>query len=51
MIMQNYFKYHFTEKKDRDNFFVNITNQDAFNVISTPSFDQNVFLFGPKKIW
>ena len=49
MIVQKYFNYHFSEMKDRNNFFVNSTNQDAFNVVTDDLFDQNIFLIGPPK--
>ena len=46
---QIYFNYQFTENNDKENFFVNITNQDAYNAIISKSLDQNIFLFGPEK--
>ena len=49
MISQNFFKYHFSVNKDLDNFFVNMTNIQAFNVFTDNNFDQNIFLFAPKK--
>jgi len=49
MNFQQYFNYQFVEKKDEDNFFVNQTNREAFDVISDNNFDQNIFLFAPKK--
>ena len=49
MIVQKYFNYHFSEMKDKNNFFVNSTNQDAFNAITNDLFDQNILLIGPPK--
>ncbi len=46
---QQYFKYKFSELKDDENFFVNSTNQNAYNLISDICFKQNIFLFGPRK--
>ena len=49
MTSQKYFKYHFSEIKDYDNFFVNETNQEAYNLITNNKLDQNIFLFAPIK--
>ena len=49
MNFQQYFNYQFIENKDEDNYFVNHTNREAFDVISDKNFDQNIFLFAPKK--
>jgi chromosomal replication initiation ATPase DnaA len=46
---QKFFNYKFSEYKDEDNFYVNDTNLECFNVIINPLFDQNIFLFGPIK--
>ena len=46
---QKYFNYHFSENKDQENFFVNKTNQEAFDVVINNDFDQNIFLYAPKK--
>ena len=46
---QLYFKYKFSKLKDDENFFVNSTNQNAYNLISDICFKQNIFLFGPRK--
>ena len=46
---QQYFKYKFSKLKDDENFFVNSTNQNAYNLISDICFKQNIFLFGPRK--
>jgi len=49
MNFQQYFNYQFIEKKDENNYFVNDTNREAFDVITDNNFDQNIFLFAPKK--
>ena len=49
MIYQKFFNYHFSEKKDLDNFFVNETNLQTFKVFNDDKFDQNIFLYAPKK--
>ena len=49
MIYQEYFKYQFSSNKDDVNFFVNKTNKDAFKLSILNNFEQNIFLFGPKK--
>ena len=49
MSNQKFFNYQFTEKKDQENFFVNETNQNAFDFSIIDNFDQNIFLFGPNK--
>ena len=49
MNFQQYFNYQFIEKKDENNYFVNDTNSEAFDVIIDKNFDQNIFLFAPKK--
>jgi len=46
---QKYFNYKFSKLKDDENFFVNSTNQNAYNLISDICFKQNIFLFGPRK--
>ncbi len=46
---QKYFNYKFSKLKDDENFFVNSTNQNAYNLISDNNFKQNIFLFGPSK--
>ena len=48
MIIQNYFNYQFNNNND-DDFFVNSTNFNAYNLLTKNNFDQNIFLFGPKK--
>ena len=49
MIKQKFFNYQFKELKDQDNYFVNSTNKNAFDIIISDSFDQNIILFGPNK--
>jgi len=49
MNFQNFFNYQFSTKIDKDNFFVNKTNQEAFDFSTLNNFDQNIFLYGPKK--
>ena len=49
MNFQQYFNYQFIEKKYENNYFVNDTNREAFDVITDNNFDQNIFLFAPKK--
>ena len=49
MISQNYFNYHFSINNDKENFYVNETNQQAFNAIIDNNFNQNIFLYAPEK--
>ena len=49
MISQKYFNYHFSQTKDQENFFVNYTNQEAYNVSILNNFNNNIFLYGPRK--
>ena len=49
MNTQKIFNYHFSSKKDYQNYFVNQTNQKAYEVTNIKDFNQNIFLFGPKK--
>jgi chromosomal replication initiation ATPase DnaA len=49
MNQQKYFNYHFSPNKDHDNYFVNQTNQKAYDFTILKEFDQSIFLFGPKK--
>ena len=49
MISQKIFNYHFSKNNDKENFFVNQTNHEAFDAITNNNFDQNIFLFAPKK--
>jgi len=49
MSYQNFFDYQFTSTKDHDNYFVNQTNQKAYDLTILKDFNQNIFLFGPKK--
>lgn len=49
MISQKFFNYQFLSTDDENNFFVNHTNQQAYDVIVDNKFDQNIFLNGPNK--
>ena len=49
MSYQKIFNYEFLKKKDHENFFINQTNQKAYDLTILEKFDQNIFLFGPKK--
>jgi chromosomal replication initiation ATPase DnaA len=49
MSYQNIFNYHFYLKNDHENFFVNQTNQKAYDITTLEKFNQNIFLCGPKK--
>ena len=49
MSYQKIFNYQFTLKNDHENFFVNQTNQKAYDITNLEKFNQNIFLFGPKK--
>ncbi len=49
MISQKYFNYHFSQQKDQENFFVNYTNQEAYNFSILKNFNNNIFLYGPHK--
>ena len=49
MSIQNFFNYQFSELNDQDNFFVNDTNKEAFDIIMNKSLYQNIFLYGFKK--
>ena len=46
---QRFFDYQFSETKDKENFFVNKTNQLAFQAAIDKNFNQNIFLYAPKK--
>ena len=49
MTSQIFFNYQFSQKKNEENFFVNKTNQNAYDLSILDNFDQNIFLYGPKK--
>ena len=49
MSNQKIFNYQFSSNKDLQNYFVNHTNQKAYDMTVIDNFDQNIFLFGPKK--
>jgi len=46
---QKIFNYQFSLKEDHENYFVNNTNQKAYDITIHEDFNQNIFLFGPKK--
>ena len=49
MNYQKIFKYQFSSKENHENYFVNKTNQHAYDVTIPEEFNQNICLFGPKK--
>ena len=49
MNYQKIFNYQFSSKNKHENFFVNLTNQKAYDLTILDNFNQNIFLFGPKK--
>jgi chromosomal replication initiation ATPase DnaA len=49
MSYQKFFNYQFSSKTDNENYFVNQTNQKAYDLTILEEFNQNIFLFGPKK--
>ena len=49
MSYQRIFNYKFALNKDNVNYFVNQTNQKAYDLTVVEEFNQNIFLFGPKK--
>tara|TARA_B100000029_G_scaffold456316_1_gene484247 strand:- start:1053 stop:1685 length:633 start_codon:yes stop_codon:yes gene_type:complete len=49
MKTQQIFKYHFSQHKVHENFFVNHTNKNAYDITISKNFEQNIFLYGPKK--
>ncbi len=49
MSYQKIFNYQFISKNDHENYFVNQTNQKAYDITILEKFNQNIFLFGPKK--
>ena len=49
MNYQKIFKYQFSSKENHENYFVNKTNQHAYDITILEEFNQNIFLFGPKK--
>jgi len=46
---QKVFNYQFSSKNNYENYFVNHTNQKAYDLTILEEFNQNIFLFGPKK--
>ncbi len=49
MSYQKIFNYQFSPINDHENYFVNQTNQKAYDLTIVEKFNQNIFLFGPKK--
>ena len=49
MTYQKIFNYKFSSKNNHENYFVNQTNQKAYDLTNLDQFNQNIFLFGPKK--
>jgi chromosomal replication initiation ATPase DnaA len=49
MSNQIFFNYHFSSKKNSENYFVNQTNQKAYDLTMLDDLNQNIMLFGPKK--
>ena len=49
MSNQIFFNYHFSSKKNSENYFVNQTNQKAYDLTMLDALNQNIMLFGPKK--
>ena len=49
MSYQKFFNYQFSLEKNNENYFVNQTNQKAYDISALEEFNQNIFLFGAKK--
>jgi len=49
MSYQKIFNYQFSSMKDYQNYFVNQTNQQAYDLTIFDELNQNIMLFGPKK--
>ena len=49
MSYQKIFNYQFSSTNNHENYFVNLTNQKAYDLTILDNFNQNIFLFGPKK--
>ena len=49
MSYQKFFNYQFSSMKDYQNYFVNQTNQKAYDLTIFNKLNQNIMLFGPKK--
>ena len=49
MNQQKIFNYQFNSINDHENYFVNETNQKAYDISNLEKFNQNIFLFGPPK--
>ena len=49
MNQQKIFNYKFSSRNDHENFFVNQTNQNAYDITNFKTLNNNIFLYGPKK--
>ena len=49
MSYQNFFNYQLSSKKDFQNYFVNQTNRNAYDLTMLDELNQNILLFGQKK--
>jgi len=49
MSYQKIFNYHLSSIRNHENYFVNQTNKQAYDLTILKEFNQNIFLFGPKK--
>ena len=49
MSYQKIFNYQFSSQKNQENYFVNYTNQKAYDLTILEQFNQNIYLFGPQK--
>ena len=49
MSNQKIFNYQFSTNKNHDNYFINQTNQKAYDFTIIDNFDQSILLCGPKK--
>ena len=49
MSYQKIFNFQFSSKNKYENYFVNHTNQKAYDLTILDNFNQNIFLYGPKK--
>ena len=49
MSYQKIFNYQFSSINKYENYFVNQTNQKAYDLTILDNFNQNIFLYGPKK--
>ena len=49
MSEQKFFKYQFNKLNELDNFFVNKTNKDTYDIIINSNMNEHIFLLGPDK--